>query len=493
MARHQIGISVRRGWRRFRGRRVATQIVALVVALGVVGGVVAVGSAAIPSSSTKSAAGTPGANAGPAQAAPSTSGVTKDSVTVVFPVIDLSAIANASGLDVGDENSTQAITTFVDDVNTRGGINGRHFVARIEKFNPYDDADMRAKCKDWTQSGNVFAVIDATGAWTGDNQLCITQEGKTPLLSNWTTTTDWTRRGNPYLWWIGPDDSAVLRNLVHWATARHLLTKGVKYGILAGDRSSDAIALRNYLEPALRAAGLPAPEVETLSASTSDQATVQAQAPVAVARLKRNGVGTVIPLAPFNALRPYLAAATQQHYFPKLLLSDYESSVSLALGLAELQHPGALDGQLGTTSQTLGNLNRPHPTEYPGYPPGGVSCFDTWVAKHPDYARAEGQGPIMSWCEATRLFADAARKAGPNLDRRTFTDAMKTITDFDAALYPKLQYGSTRRAGASEYRVVRIHKNDRAHNGCPGRQLDGQPFGSCWLIVNDFRPMDISP
>ena len=42
---------------------------------------------------------------------------------------------------------------------------------------------MRALCKTWTEgSPAVFAVVDGLGDWTGDNQLCITQEGHTPFI-----------------------------------------------------------------------------------------------------------------------------------------------------------------------------------------------------------------------------------------------------------------------------------------------------------------------
>ena len=41
---------------------------------------------------------------------------------------------------------------------------------------------MRALCKQWTEgSPAAFAVIDGVGAWTGDDELCITQEGHTPV------------------------------------------------------------------------------------------------------------------------------------------------------------------------------------------------------------------------------------------------------------------------------------------------------------------------
>ena len=42
----------------------------------------------------------------------------------------------------------------------------------------------------------TFVVVNR-GAWEGDSQLCITQEGKTPMLSQWGTVTDWTTKASP--------------------------------------------------------------------------------------------------------------------------------------------------------------------------------------------------------------------------------------------------------------------------------------------------------
>ncbi len=486
MARGGAGVSLRRAWRKVRSRNVGVQIVALVAVIAVVVGGVVLVAVLVPSGSSPSSSGSgnEGAPGAPKQASTSARGVTKDSITVVFPIIDLSAISNATGLGGSDEKSDQAIETFVGEINDHGGINGRKIRARIEKFNPYDEAEMRAKCKDWTQSSEVFAVVEGIGAWTGINQLCITQEHQTPFIGRWTTVTDWTQRGSPYLWWTGPDQADVLGNLVHWAVSQGLLAPARKYAVVAGDRTSDQLALKKYLLPALKKAGLPDPQVEKLSASLADAATVQSQAPVVVQRLKTAGVQTVIPLVPFNALQPFLQAQTDQQYFPKLLLSDYESSVSLALGLAELQYPGALDGQIGPTVVTYGNDDHPS-----GYTPGGLSCYDTWKAHRKVPPDPEAQGPIMSWCQAIRLFAEAARRAGPDLNRRTFTDAMGTITDFQAALMPTLAFSATRHAGPSQFRVVRIHKNDRSNNMCPGLEDSGRPHGSCWLVVQDYQPL----
>ena len=72
-------------------------------------------------------------------------------------------------------------------INKHGGINGKKINAIIATFTPTNTAEMRSLCKDWTEgSPAAFAVVDGIGTWTGTNQLCVTQEGHTPLISAWT-------------------------------------------------------------------------------------------------------------------------------------------------------------------------------------------------------------------------------------------------------------------------------------------------------------------
>src|SRR6202011_2363488 len=200
----------------------------------------------------------------------STRGVTATEINVVFPIIDLAAIANSSGFSGGaDESYQEDIKTYVGQINAAGGINGRKINAQIVTFNPFDDADMRAKRLAWTKDQQVFAVVDAA-AWHDDHQLCVTQEGHTPLISSWSTVSDWTQRGAPNLWWTGPDQSEVLRNLVPWSIDHNLLAPGVKFAVLAGDRASDRLAVQKYLLPALAARGLTPTINDTITANVSD-------------------------------------------------------------------------------------------------------------------------------------------------------------------------------------------------------------------------------
>jgi ABC-type branched-subunit amino acid transport system substrate-binding protein len=496
-------VQLRRLWRRSGEIGLWARCGAIVFVLVLFGGAV-LGLLALVGSDGEVASAS-GSSRAPSAVPPSTDGVTKDSVTIVFPVIDLSAAGQAVGLQgLSDEKDPQGIRTYVKEINDAGGIHGRRIRARIEKFNPLDPADMRAKCKDWTTSGGVFAVVD-TGKWYDDNQLCITEEGHLPLVSSWTTVTDWTERGAPYLWWTGPDQADVVLNLVPWGQREGLLSPDKKFAVLSGDRAGDKLAVNDYLLPALRAAGLKPTVVDTITASLDDPSTAQSQAKSAVSKLKSEGVETVIPLLPVNAFRSYLAAAKAQAYVPKLMLSDYEGTVNVALGLAEFQYPDLLSGQLGTTVYTLGSEDDDRPNGATklagtGYTPEATSCWQTYQKFNPKLLTKlpfiEAQGPTMRWCDAIRLTAKAIDAAGKDLNRRTFLQALGVISDFPSPLTNGYSFSRTDHAGPTDFRVVAPTKNGSTAetNVCPPRRAtpdDDNPFhGSCWILKEDFQPLE---
>jgi Periplasmic binding protein len=484
-----------RSWRRFRRRSRPMQIVSVATAVVLVVGIAL---AAVTGSSDNSSIPptTPRNVATPVQASTSNAGVTARSIRVVFPVSNLSSLAANFGFagDVEYSEQAKAINLFVKLINDGGGINGRKIDASIVNFDPTNETQMRALCKDWIEGGTpAFAVLDGVGTWTGDNQLCITQEGHTPLLSQWTTVTKWTEEGSPYLWWTGPDDAAILQATVDWGLSAGLLGTNRKVGVISGNRASDEVALNQYLLPDLRRAGV-LPIVKTIAANPSDTASTDAEAPLVVQQLRADGVTSVIPLMPFNVFFPVLAAETQQGYFPQLLLSDYENSIESALGLIPFPYEKALDGQEGLTSETLGGIDDTRPESEGGYDPGVRSCFAAWHNAYPQIPKGnqnfylEEQGPVQGWCQEIRLFAAAATAAGPHLDRRTFDAAMAKISNFPGGYSPTLTYGPNKFFGPTEYRVVRLHTNSPPSSQCkfPTNHI---PQGVCWVVVNDWQPL----
>ena len=269
-----------------------------------------------PSGTTTTTAPPPSAS--PGQASTSNAGVTSTSVRVVFPVSNLSSLASSFGFasDAEFGEQTKAINFYVGQINKQGGINGRMINPIIATFDPTNETAMRALCKTWTEgSPAAFAVLDGIGDWTGDDELCITQEGHTPFIGAWTTVTNWTNEGSPYLWWTGPDQAAILQAVVNWGLSAHLIGGDIKVGVIAGDRASDQLALNSYLLPDLRNAGI-TPVVKTIDSNPDDTASTDAQAPLVVQQLRSRRRHLGDPAHPVQRLLPVLGAETQQGYSP---------------------------------------------------------------------------------------------------------------------------------------------------------------------------------
>jgi hypothetical protein len=500
--------ALKRSWRRFRRRPAGIQVIAFVVVIAVVGGAVyGITGTSSSKNTPPTASGAPSTNSGlglgkPSgvgvnEASTSTRGVTSTSINVVFPVSNLTSLASNFGFAGDTEFAAQkaAIHTFVNAINGAGGINGRKINAMIVNFDPTNESAMRALCKQWTEgSPPVFAVLDGLGSWTGDNELCITQEGHTPFIGQWTTVTNWTQEGAPYLWWTGPDQAQILATVVQWGKSSGLLDTTHRIGIVAGDRTSDQVALNQYLLPDLQRAGFSKPLVETLPSNASDTAATDSAAPLVVQKLKAAGVKSVIPLIPFNSFFPFLSQENGQNYFPKLLLSDYESSIETTLGLIPIPYEKGLDHQEGVTVETLGGTDAPVSVTPGGggYNAAVQSCYDTWKAKNKPTSSVspyiEEQGPIVGWCQVIRLFATAALGAGPHLDRRTFVQSMSRIQNFSGTYTPTLSFGPNKYAGPTQYQVVELYNNDPPSPLCVPTYT-GKPQGTCWHTVQTWAPL----
>ncbi|HMD44692.1 MAG TPA: hypothetical protein VKG43_00930, partial [Acidimicrobiales bacterium] len=87
------------------------------------------------------------------QASTSSRGVTTTRINVVFPVANLQQLSSQLGFagDVEYSEQVKAIHLFVGTINRSGGINGRMINPIISGFDPTNEGDMRALCKDWTE------------------------------------------------------------------------------------------------------------------------------------------------------------------------------------------------------------------------------------------------------------------------------------------------------------------------------------------------------
>ena len=103
-------------------------------------------------------------------------------------------------------------------------------------------------------------------------------------------------------------------------------------------------------------------------------------------------------------------------------------------------------------------------------------------------AYIEEQGPIQAWCTVIHLFATAARDAGPNLNRRTFVEAMSRVNNFAGGYSPILSFAPGKYYGPIEYQVVELHNNVPPSPACRLTPT-GKPQGTCWVVKQSWRPL----
>ncbi|MGO9343941.1 MAG: ABC transporter substrate-binding protein [Acidimicrobiales bacterium] len=494
--------ALKRSWGRFQRRPVGVRLGTVAVIIVVIGGIAYGLSSNTGNDAGSSTVTTPSARPTALEnASTSTVGITSKTITIGFPVSNLNALASNLGFETDVEYSEQAkaIDLFVDQINNEGGIYGRKIIPDIVNIDPTNETDMRAVCKSWTEGpGAVFAVLDGVGSWDGDDQLCITQEGHTPLISEWTTVPNFAQPGEPYLWWTGPNQAQVLIATVDWAKSEGYISNTNALGIIAGDRPSDQDALNDYLLPALKKMGIPT-VVEPIAANPDEAAATQADAPLVLEKLKAAGVKTMLPLIPFNVFFPIISQENSQEYFPRLLLSDYEFSIETSLGILQI-FAKALNGQEGVTTETLGGIDDDRPYSQGGYDPGVRQCWDVWHKAYPQTPKGnindhiEEQGPVQGWCQQIRLLDDALKIAGPHLDRRTFVEAMSKITNFPGGYSPVFSFGPNKIAGPSQYRVVKLHINTPPSAQCKrGFGKNAPPAGVCWVVEQNWTPLPSVP
>ena len=123
----------------------------------------------------------------------------------------------------------------------------------------------------------------------------------------------------------------VLAATVQWGLSSGRLGHGKKVGVVVSDQAADQAALNDYLLPDLKKAGI-TPMVETVAGRSERDGDHELGRPAGGREVQGRGRAVGLPAHPGNAFFPYIGAETSQQYYPQLLLSDYQSTIEVALG-----------------------------------------------------------------------------------------------------------------------------------------------------------------
>jgi hypothetical protein len=104
-------------------------------------------------------------------------GITGDSIKLGISYVDLKSIADVTKIDHGDYEAS--FNALVDDLNERGGINGRTIEPVFAPINPIGTEGAEEACLKLTEDDEVFAI---TGFFLGDAVLCPLENHDTAVI-----------------------------------------------------------------------------------------------------------------------------------------------------------------------------------------------------------------------------------------------------------------------------------------------------------------------
>jgi hypothetical protein len=341
-------------------------------------------------------------------------GVTRTSITIGIPYIDLATVDKLYGLHLNQGSYPDAYNALIDNLNARGGINGRKVVAKYAPVNPAVPTSGATSCTQLVQDDHVFVAINPyfglcyleVGVPTINGTVAATVSGR--AAPNFTLQAP----ANVY----DPMQLAMLTKMGEF--------KGKKVGVWGGPTDSaevktvDASLAKNHVH-VVQTAFDSAPATDSVSQAQQDAVIAQ--------RFQNAGIDEVVAVGQGSAGWPLDQQANQSTYNPPWVATNYNALYGFAIGSSA--NPVYLKNVIATTptpaataewkdpliQQCVATIKKESPQD-PISSPIGQSPSDT--------ANQTYIAP-MSACTNLAMFTAIAKAAGRNL----------TVSHFEKAGY----------------------------------------------------------
>jgi len=333
-----------------------------------------------------------------------TPGVTNNQIALGVTYVDLSQLQSVVNINFGDWRKIyQAV---IDDLNAKGGINGRKVVPVYAPVQPVGTVPAEEACTKLTEDDHVFAV---TGFFLADAPLCYLNNQHRTAVINGTITAEYLAQAKAPWFSLEPGDFTYSQIIDAFAADGAF--KGGKVGIEVDLPYQNLY--NSVIAPALKRNHVNGP-VAIITATTGDAVATEQQAGVIATKFQSEGINKVV-LVGTSALQ-FAEALEQTNYRPRLIDPNY-ASLS-----AYVQNPG---NTLDVAATSIGAYNAPN-----FHDPALQQCFQV-VTRATGYKIQQVAGPgqpdygssATIACASVGLFAAIARAAGRNLTVASFGQA----------------------------------------------------------------------
>jgi ABC-type branched-subunit amino acid transport system substrate-binding protein len=355
-------------------------------------------------------------------------GVTATEIKVGVMMIDFSCIE--SFVDSVQPEQQRAFQVYVDDINARGGINGRTVVPVFKSYCPLNLATELTACTSLTDDDKVFAVVGTFYDPNGNAQLCFAKQHRTILVGSPLTQALIER---------GPPGFMLTTDITSERRLRVITALLKQKGTLAGkkvavvDIAADHARVKSVVTPALRDLGVQRGADATLTIAGADTVAALAQLDSFVEHWKSDGTNALILVGEEVSSKQFVEKI--KGALPSMLLISDTTSVLDGARDEQKAHvsPNPYDGIITAEGQTgIEHTKTPH----------FAYCRDIWekataikvpspnvVVKLPNGKQNDIYSEVEDACASTTFFATIAKRVGPFLDDANWVN---TVNDYGA-------------------------------------------------------------
>ena len=372
-------------------------------------------------------------------------GVTADTITIGVTHLDIEQLVELGFSPATWGDQELVIRALADDINERGGINGRRVEVLVDKYNPIGATEAEAACLRLTEDNEVFAILFGFLGPAEVANTCIVGTQETILVGGTITAERLAEARAP---WV---NERVTREVSTGALFTLLEAEGMLQGrsiAIVADLSAaaqlDEVAglLREHgVEPVLEAAT--SSQVADLIAQNQEWAALSE-------RIRAAGANTLL-------LVGNVSAGIENAALNGLEVDIWATDASgLGSNIGANVEPEDARGVITVGAMTGSQIYETDPRF--------KECLDAFNARHPDIeikhpnTLEEGEPlwytSLAGHCRFFQIFELLATAAGPILTHETFAEAIANIGEFSIAGQPYASLGADKLSSNDSFQLL---------------------------------------
>ena len=372
-------------------------------------------------------------------------GVTADTITIGVTHLDIEQLVELGFSPATWGDQELVIRALADDINERGGINGRQVEVIIDKYNPIGATEAEAACLRVTEDNEVFAILFGFLGPAEVANTCIVGTQETVLVGGTITAERLAEARAP---WV---NERVTREVSTGALFTLLEAEGMLEGrSIAVVADLSAAPQLEEVAGLLREHGVE-PVLEVATSSQVADLIAQNQEWAALSeRIRAAGTDTILLVG--NASAGISNAALNG------LEVDIWATDASGLGSNIGANVEPEDARGVTTVGAMTNAQI-YETD-----PRFKECLDAVTSRHPDIeikhpdTLEEGEPlwftSLAGHCRFFQLFELLATAAGPILTHETFAEAIANIGEFSIAGQPYASLGPDKLSSNDSFQLL---------------------------------------